>query len=77
LTSFLNLKFLDLQIFNSEGRNLEFEVQKSELAHTQDVVVLAYSIIGRKNGIFAYFAPKITWFYDKSIKVMPRQPSPF
>jgi hypothetical protein len=34
------------------ARSRNFLVEKSKSAHTQDMGVLAYSFIGRKNGIF-------------------------
>jgi len=47
----LNLKILDLQIFNVEGSH-NFLKRNLELAHIKYLVVLAYSFIGEKNGIF-------------------------
>jgi hypothetical protein len=43
---------LELQFFKVQGRSLNFLKRNLELAHIQYLVVLAYSFIGGKNGIF-------------------------
>jgi hypothetical protein len=48
LTTNLNLEFFGFQIFNSEGRSLEFSSGKLELAHTLYLGVLAFSFISGK-----------------------------
>ena len=39
----LNLKFLSLEIFNSEGKNLEFPVEILKLAHIQYIVLFDHN----------------------------------
>ena len=50
----LNLEFFSLQIFNVEGRNLEFLVEKLELALPQDIGVVVHNLLGGKKGNFYY-----------------------
>ncbi len=47
---FRNLELLGLQIFNIEGRNLEFPVKKLELAHTLYIGVFANNSLAKEMG---------------------------
>ena len=48
MTSFRNLKFLDPQIFNLEGRSLESPMRKLELAHTLHIAPLTIISLAKK-----------------------------
>jgi hypothetical protein len=49
---FRNLEFFEPYLFMVEGRSRNFLKRHLELTHIQYLVVLAYSFIGGKNGIF-------------------------
>jgi len=51
----LNLKFLSLERFNSEGSNQYPELRKLEFAHIPYIVVLNHNFITGKNGIFMIY----------------------